>query len=53
MTVLSVSPMIGSVAGVFQVNLQLSAAASKGGNQVTLSVNGTAIRDTSLIVWVK
>lgn len=52
-TVASVSPMPAAVSGVWQVNLQISANAGKGGNQVSLTAGGVAVRDANLIVWVR
>jgi uncharacterized protein (TIGR03437 family) len=53
MTVTSVSPLPAAVSGVWKVNLQIPSNAGKGGNQVSLTAGGVAVRDASLVIWVR
>jgi uncharacterized protein (TIGR03437 family) len=52
-TVISVLPLPGTMSGVWQLSLQVSANAGAGGNQISLTAGGVPVRDANLIVWVK
>jgi uncharacterized protein (TIGR03437 family) len=52
-TVVSVTALPGSISGIWQVNLQIPAKATAGGNQVSLSAGSVPVRDANLIVWVQ
>jgi uncharacterized protein (TIGR03437 family) len=51
--VVSVSLAADAISGIWQVSIQLSANAGAGGNQISLTAGGTAVRDPNLIIWVK
>jgi uncharacterized protein (TIGR03437 family) len=48
----SVSAAPGATSGVWQVSIRISANAGAGGNQISLTANGTPVRDGNLVVWV-
>lgn len=52
-TVTSVSPLSISVLGIWQVNIQIPADASSGGNQISLTAGGVPVRDGNLVIWVE
>ncbi len=52
-TVVSVAPLPGVIAGIWQVGVQIPASAGAGGNQLSLTAGGAPVRDSSLVVWVK
>ncbi len=53
MTVASVSMLGGPISGIWQVNIQVPGSAGAGGNQISVTAGGVAVRDTNLIIWVK
>ncbi len=52
-TVVSVAPLPGAIAGIWQVDVQIPPSAGTGGNQISLTAGGVPVRDASLVIWVK
>ena len=52
-TVASVSALPGAISGVWQIGIRIPANQTSGGFQLSLSADGTPVRDANLVVWVK